>query len=45
VGPIRKPDLDIANVKSIKGLGLSPERLEQILLAVKEALQADSAGI
>jgi putative nucleotidyltransferase with HDIG domain len=45
VGPIRKPDLDIANVKSIKALGLSPERLEQILLAVKEALQADSAGI
>ncbi|MCL5405569.1 MAG: HDOD domain-containing protein [Deltaproteobacteria bacterium] len=45
VGPTRKPDLDIDRVKSIKALGLNPERIEKILVALKEALQADPATL
>ncbi len=45
VGPTKKPDLDLSRVKSMKLLGLSPERVEKILEAVGEALKADPAGI
>ena len=45
VGPIKKPDLDIDSVDSLKSLALNPERLEKIMDAVKEALHAEPGGI
>ncbi len=46
VGPTRKPDLDLNELKSAKALGLSPASIETILFSVREALQSqDAAGI
>ncbi|MDR3569800.1 MAG: HDOD domain-containing protein [Syntrophobacteraceae bacterium] len=45
VGPTKKPDLDLTRVKSLKALGLTPERIEKILSEVEETLRADPAGI
>jgi HD-like signal output (HDOD) protein len=45
VGPTRKPDLDLNELKSGKALGLSPASIETILCKVRETLQSqDSAG-
>ncbi|MGC8490682.1 MAG: HDOD domain-containing protein [Syntrophobacteraceae bacterium] len=45
VGPIRKPDLDLNEVKSIKALGLTPDRVAKILEASEKELTPAAADI
>ncbi len=45
VGPIRRPDLDLNSVKSLKALGLDSDRVELMLVEVKETLQSEPGGI
>jgi putative nucleotidyltransferase with HDIG domain len=46
IGPSRKPDLDLAELKSAKALQLGRDTIEMILLAVKEVRQSeDSEGL
>lgn len=45
VGPIRKPDLDLNEVKSMKALGLTPDRVAKILEASEKALTPATAHI
>ena len=45
VGPTRKPDLDLEQLASFKALGLTSERIENILSEVVEALQSDPSSI
>jgi len=44
VGPTRTPDLDLNEMKSAKMLGLRPAAIENILSAVKKALEAENTG-
>ena len=44
VGPTRKPELDLNEMESTKVLGLNPASIETILMAVREALQAENSG-
>ena len=46
IGPTRKPNLDLNELKSARALQLSPESIERVLFAVKEARRSDgSEGI
>ncbi|MGC8490683.1 MAG: HDOD domain-containing protein [Syntrophobacteraceae bacterium] len=42
VGPTRRPDMDLTQVKSLKFLGLGPERIENLVAAIGEALRANA---
>jgi len=44
VGPTRKPDLNLNEMKSAEKLGLGPASIERILFAVGKAFEAENTG-